>query len=95
MSDDKKGFRCQSEFSSPPCYAFEIAPDYFDLLAVDPEQARDLARWRKSERSRLRAERQALSVANRQAISSALIDHLRELLNVRFDGAAGLVFCAH
>ena len=24
--------------SSPPCYAEEIAPDYFDPLGVDPEQ---------------------------------------------------------
>jgi len=35
MSDEFKAFRCQSGFSSPPCYAAEVAPDYFDPLAVD------------------------------------------------------------
>jgi hypothetical protein len=29
-----------SRFASPPCLAGEIAPDYFDPMAVDPEQAR-------------------------------------------------------
>lgn len=95
MSDDDKSFRCQSGFSSPPCYASEIAPDYFDPLAVDPEQARDVARWRKSERNRLRDERLALSVADRQAVSAALSVHLRQLLKVRFDGARGRIFSAY
>ena len=43
MSDEFKSYRCQSGFSSPPCYAAEVAPDYFDPLAVDPEQAREQA----------------------------------------------------
>jgi hypothetical protein len=34
--------------ASPPCMASEIAPDYFDPLGVDPEQARDVARWRRA-----------------------------------------------
>lgn len=95
MSDDFESFRCKGGFSSPPCYASEVAPDYFDPLAVDPEQARDVARWRKSERSRLRAERQALSVTDRQAIGAALTAHLRQLLKDRFDGARGLVFSGY
>ena len=78
--------------SSPPCYAEEIAPDYFDPLGVDPEQARDVARWRKAERTRLRAERSALSVAEREAVGTALAGHLRGLLQDRFDGARGKVF---
>ncbi len=78
--------------SSPPCYAEEIAPDYFDPLGVDPEQARDVARWRKAERTRLRAERSALSVAEREAVGTALVGHLRGLLQDRFDGARGKVF---
>lgn len=95
MSDDFKSFRCQSGFSSPPCYAAEVAPDYFDPLAVDPEQARDVARWRKAERTRLRAARLALSVAERQAAGEALSRHLRELLQDRFGGARGMVFSAY
>lgn len=95
MSDDHKNFRCQSGFSSPPCYASEIAPDYFDPLAVDAEQARDVARWRKAERARLRAERTAFSIADRKTVGEALADHLRQVLRERFDGAAGMVLSAY
>ncbi len=95
MSDEFKAFRCQSGFSSPPCYAAEVAPDYFDPLAVDPEQARDVARWRKAERTRLRDARLALPVAERKEIGSALARHLRQVLQDRFDGAAGMVFSAY
>ena len=83
MSDDFKSFRCQSGFSSPPCYAAEVAPEYFDPLAVDPEQARDVARWRKAERTRLRAARLALSVGERKEIGEALAGHLRQVLKDR------------
>ncbi|MEZ5793236.1 5-formyltetrahydrofolate cyclo-ligase [Albidovulum sp.] len=95
MSDDPDKFRSQGGFSSPPCYAADVAPDYFDPLAVDPEQARDVARWRKAERARLRDERQALTVAERQAIGVALMSHLREVLTARFGGAHGRVFSAY
>lgn len=84
-----------SRFASPPCLAGEIAPDYFDPMAVDPEQARDVARWRTSERARLRAERQALSVSDRAAVGAAVSRHLRELLLTRFDGAQGKVISAY
>lgn len=93
MSD--KPDRCPGGFSSPPCYASEIAPDYFDPLGVDPEQARDVARWRKAERARLRADRQALAVTDRQAIGTALAGHLRQLLCDRFDCARCRVFSAY
>jgi 5-formyltetrahydrofolate cyclo-ligase len=82
-------------FASPPCLAAEVAPDYFDPLAVDPEQARDVARWRRAERARLRAARQALSVADRAGAGRALARHLRDLLDARFDGARGRVFSAY
>ena len=95
MSDDFESFRCRSGFSSPPCYAAEVAPEYFDPLATDPEQARDVARWRKAERTRLRAARLELSVAERNDIGVALAGHLRQLLQDRFDGARGMVFSAY
>ncbi|WP_137111117.1 5-formyltetrahydrofolate cyclo-ligase [Rhodobacter sp. SY28-1] len=82
-------------YASPPCLAAEIAPDYFDPLATDPEQARDVARWRRAERIRLRAERDALSVADRQNIGTTLAGHLRQFLASRFDGAAGMVLSAY
>ncbi len=95
MSDDFKTFRCQGGFSSPPCYAAEIAPDYFDPLGVDPEQARDVARWRKAERTRLRANRMALSAVDRKLVGEALAGHLRQLLRSRFDSARGMVLSAY
>jgi 5,10-methenyltetrahydrofolate synthetase len=82
-------------YASSPCLAAEIAPDYFDPLATDPEQARDVARWRRAERIRLRAERAALSVADRQAAGDLLAGQLRQVLLERFNGAAGMVLSAY
>lgn len=42
MAGNDGSERCDA---SPSCMAGEIAPDYFDQLGVDPEQARDVARW--------------------------------------------------
>ncbi len=82
-------------YASPPCLAGEIAPDYFDPLAVDPQQARDIARWRSAERARLRAERQGLSVEARARISAALGGHLRDLLAAQFGDLRGKVFSGY
>ena len=81
--------------ASSPCLAGEIAPNGFDPLAVDPEQARDVARWRRAERVRLRAARDALSVADRKAAGFTLSAHLRHLLAQQFSGAAGLALSAY
>ena len=78
-------------FASPPCLAAEIAPDYFDPLAVDPQQALDVARWRKARRAEHLAARAALSVATRQAIAKAIADHLDRLLTEHFPDPAGKV----
>lgn len=59
------------------------------------EQARDVARWRRAERIRLRAERDAYSVAARQSLGGALAGHLRRFLAERFGGAAGMVLSAY
>jgi 5-formyltetrahydrofolate cyclo-ligase len=83
------------QLASSPCLAGEIAPNAFDPLAVDPEQARDVARWRRAERVRLRAARDALSVADRQAAGVALSERLRHLLAQQFSGAAGLTLSAY
>jgi len=82
-------------FASPPCLAGEMALEYFDPLAVDPEQARDVARWRRAERARLRAERPALSVENRVAVGAALTGYLRDLISSRFGRAEGRVLSAY
>ncbi len=89
------GTYTKGRFASPPCLAGEIAPDYFDPMAVDPEQARDVARWRKAERARLRTERQARSVEDCATVGTALARHLREVLSTRFEGAQGRVVSAY
>jgi 5,10-methenyltetrahydrofolate synthetase len=84
-----------SRLASPPCLAGEFALDRFDTLAVDPVQARDVALWRRAERARLRAARDALSVADRHAAGDALSVHLRHFLAARFSGAAGQILSAY
>ena len=82
------------DYASPACMAGEIAPGYFDPLAADPVQARDAARWRKAERARLLAEREALPEAGRAALAGAVAGHLDEVLASRFGGARGMVIAA-
>jgi len=81
-------------YASPPCLAHEIDPAYFDPLAVDPTQARDVARWRKAERLRLLAERAALPVAVRQEAAERIIPHLEALIRARFGRLEGLTLSA-
>lgn len=78
--------RCKS----PPCLA-----DGFDPADLDQEQEQDVARWRKAERQRLRAERDGLSVAARQAVSLALGTGLMEFLHDRFGDMTGRVFSGY
>lgn len=82
-------------YASSPCMAQEAAPDYFDPLAVDPEQARDVGRWRRAERMRLRKARQDLSVGDRAAVGTAIAAHLRTLLLERFGGERDRVLSAY
>jgi len=82
-------------YASPPCMAGEIAPDYFDPRRVDMARARDVACWRRAERTRLRAERQALGIAERRRAGAALARHLQGLLADRFGGVKGRVLSAY
>jgi 5-formyltetrahydrofolate cyclo-ligase len=63
---------------SPPCLMHELGPDGNSV--VDPEQVRDVARWRKAERERLIAARIALSVEYRTARTGAITDDLDRLI---------------
>lgn len=79
---------------SPPCLAADIAPGYFDPLAVDPEQACGVARWRGSERTRLLDARKGMSADARRAGAEAIADHLRDVIGGRIasaDTAAAIV----
>lgn len=70
--------------SSSPCFSREL-----DRAYVDPQQATDVARWRRAERQRLLAERAALSVADRSDIALAITTHLEGLLSARFGSLQG------
>jgi len=91
MTQDKSSGR----FASPACMASEIAPDYFDPLGVDPEQERDVARWRKAKRAELLANRRAMSVEAQSAMGAAIAGHLLSLLTTRLNGARGHVFSGY
>ncbi len=80
--------------ASPPCLAQEIDPTYFDPLATDPQQAVDVARWRKAERARLLAERAALPVAVRQDAARKIAGRLDAVLADRFGSLEGLTISA-
>lgn len=82
-------------YASPPCLAADVAPEYFDPLATDLQQAIDVARWRKAERKRLLTARQTMRVADRQAASAALAERLSDLIANRLGGAAGRILSAY
>ncbi len=74
--DDEGG-----SFASPPCFLHELSEAEGGLPgAVDPVQARDVARWRRAERTRLLDERAALSVATRQEAAAAIARRLDQAL---------------
>ena len=67
---------------SPPCFLQELGPDG---VPVDPQQTRDVARWRKAERERLIGLRCALPAGER-ALCTAAIEHSLEAI---IPGGAG------
>lgn len=67
---------------SAPCYLHEIGPDG---APIDAQQARDVARWRKAERSRLIALRCALPAEERAQHTAAIVRKLEERLAARSD----------
>lgn len=82
-------------YASPPCLAHEVDPAYFDPLAVDPVQARDVARWRKAERARLIEARRALDAARRRQVAAALAEHLARLVAARLGALEGRVIAGY
>ncbi|TYO84713.1 5-formyltetrahydrofolate cyclo-ligase [Oceanicella actignis] len=82
-------------YASPPCLAHEQDPGFFDPLATDSRQARDVARWRRAERERLLARRRALSAAQRARIARAASEHLSRLLSDRFGTLKGRAIAAY
>jgi 5-formyltetrahydrofolate cyclo-ligase len=70
-------------YASPPCMAAEVDPACFDPLGVDPQQARDVARWRRAERTRLVGLRKGLGQAGRARVSDTIGGHLGRVLAER------------
>ncbi|WP_294607642.1 5-formyltetrahydrofolate cyclo-ligase [Roseovarius sp.] len=70
-------------YASPPCMAAEVDPTYFDPLAVDSVQSRDVARWRRAERLRLAGVREALGQAGRASVSERIGRNLERVLTQR------------
>ncbi len=95
MSHKSPGDKIPGRFASPPCLASEIAPDYFDPLGVDPQQAQDVARWRSSERKRLRAERLNLSAEQRASAAQAIAEYLDQLIARRLGSPKGHVISGY
>ena len=60
-------------YASPPCLAHEVDPAYHDPLVVDPGQARDVARWRRAERTRLAGLREDLGQSGRARVGDEVI----------------------
>ena len=80
------------DYASPACMAGQIAPDYFDPLAVDPVAAADAARWRKGVRAQLLVARTARDAA---ATDAAIADQLDRVLADRFGGAQDMILAAY
>ncbi len=77
MSDDDTP-EAAGGFASPPCFLHELDPAYAGLeQSVDPQQRRDVARWRKAVRERLIAERLAIERGERRRRGDAIFRHLQ------------------
>ena len=92
MTDDAEEVR---PLASPPCLAGEINPAYSGLVAPVPKAPDDVAGWRRSERHRLRTAREAMSVAARQTVGTAISGHLANLLRREFGDLRGRVFSGY
>lgn len=63
--------------------AADVDPAYFAPLGVDPEQAHDVARWRRAERTRLARLRQNLGQSGRGQVSARIREPLKQVLHLR------------
>lgn len=77
MSDPDPEYR---EYASPACYAHELDPLHRDPTTPDSDSRSDVMRWRKAERERLRAQRNALDSGQRAAARDRVIAQLDDLL---------------
>ncbi|MBL4918218.1 5-formyltetrahydrofolate cyclo-ligase [Szabonella alba] len=76
--------------ASSPCFAAEFDPSF-----IDPQQASDVARWRKATRQTLRAARDGLGVEARRSVGSAIAEYLAAFLQARFGDLSGRVISGY
>ncbi len=68
-------------YASPPCYGHEVDPTYFGAEpAPDPQQAIDVARWRKAQRERLTAARLSIPADQRADCAGRMAADLDRLI---------------
>lgn len=79
MSDDKTA----PGYASPPCFAHELEYGEHGYEPVDPEAARDVARWRKAERERLIAARLEVPIDERRRCGEEIASELDRLIDMR------------
>ncbi|MBO6901085.1 MAG: 5-formyltetrahydrofolate cyclo-ligase [Rhizobiaceae bacterium] len=80
MNDHKE----RSNYASPPCSLHEADPAYSGILAHDPQAALEVARWRKSERTRLIDKRLSTAAARRTEAAANIAAKLdREIGDLR------------
>jgi 5-formyltetrahydrofolate cyclo-ligase len=70
-----------AQFASPPCFMHELDENYIGVQSeTHSPQTRDVARWRKSERQRLIAERLAIEPGMRKRYSAEIIRKLDAII---------------
>lgn len=84
QSDEPRGY------ASPPCFAHELDDGVVIDAGVAPEQAGDVARWRKGERERLIARRLDMSANDRRHVADRVAEHLDHLLKKDSDTIVSL-----
>ncbi|MFT5399936.1 MAG: 5-formyltetrahydrofolate cyclo-ligase [Gammaproteobacteria bacterium] len=65
------------DYSSPPCFAHELEYTADGFETVDPVKSADVARWRKAQRERLIAFRQALSKEERHQLTQDTVAEIQ------------------
>lgn len=68
------------DYASPPCFLHELDPSFAGI--ADAATERDVARWRKAERERLIARRQAVPVAARTGADAEIAAELDRRLGL-------------
>ena len=79
-----------SGFASPPCYAHELELGEAGYVAIDPQSAQDVARWRKAKRAELIAARLALSAGDRKGLSAEIAVELDRMIEPAKDTLVSL-----